>query len=206
MTDKKPRRRADVTSTCLEAILLPFCSRPSWINCPESFRAPFDQKLIVKRDKLIGELHQVASNLSFVKTIMEAALRPVIIHKVENQQWALTEAEQTDSVQTITARIRTVCRHVAQAMCKKHPLAWLRLLPIGGTAEKEGDKDIVVEGGHEEYVEELNVEEISDEKKWFFKWDTEFHRASRVPQNKPRPRVRSPTRWRRLQMQNQQTA
>ena len=81
-----------------------------------------DRKLIEKHKELINDLHTLNSNLSFPPLMMTEALRNVGNFRKVHWQWETNDIEAFAT--TVGPRVRTVCRHVIQALRRKPRPAW----------------------------------------------------------------------------------
>ena len=121
--------RSDVLAGILESEITSI----SWLKYPHEKDAPSDPQRIIKHSALIGRLHDVASNLSFSKTVVEAALSGILQKRLEDKTWTMSEAEASNWTVTMAARIRLMCRHTQQAILKNPKTSWLRLMPFASS-------------------------------------------------------------------------
>jgi len=86
---------------------------------------------------LLAALHGLQENLVFKKTTVEEAL-DLILEKHGKSWGRMTETERIDWKETLTRRLRNLCRAVSQGECKTRNATWVKALPwhaANGTEE-----------------------------------------------------------------------
>jgi hypothetical protein len=80
---------------------------------------------ILEHSALLGSLHTLQANLSFPKSVLEAALLTV----ADAQDFKLKGPDLEDWKITLQKRIRNMCRCAGQSDAKQNPPAWIMKLP-----------------------------------------------------------------------------
>ena len=155
-----------------------FFTIPSWIRYGEEVRgSKVDAVLLVKAGKMLNALKNIMPNLSFSQKDMQAAVMVLLkrAQKIqENQQggynngtflWrAITGADEEAYSKSIAKRIRTMCRHVADAEARSSPPLWLAGMPWRKTEGSRDNVEVPVIGDDVEVGEvddDVEVEELS---------------------------------------------
>ena len=102
-----------------------FCSYPD--ESPRVAKAKLHVDSIRSHSALLSKLQLLQPNLSFPKRALQRALRIVAARR----KWKLEEPAMEDWVDTLSRRIRNMCRVVSQALQKDPYPAWLQPL-MGG--------------------------------------------------------------------------
>ena len=110
---------------CALAPHMQFAGALRYLDQEPGLSLPTVDKLKLQRQPLKGALqalHGLSSNLSFTKSCMSEDLAIV----AEKKKFNLDLDALRDYQQRTTARMRLVCRHVSQAMCKKPKAVWVK--------------------------------------------------------------------------------
>ena len=76
---------------------------------------------------LLGAMKALQANLVFPKIIIHKALQK--IYEENRAKWRLSQAESQDYIETLSRRLRNLCRCCAQGEVKSKDSAWVRDLP-----------------------------------------------------------------------------
>jgi hypothetical protein len=111
-----PKRARFKGEADLHAILREFIVSPWWLKYPEKPKDPIKKSIIVAHGDVLRKLRELAPNLSFLSSDVKAALAKIAD---EQNDWPLLKEEITDWIDKNDKRLRTMCRHTAQALLKK---------------------------------------------------------------------------------------
>ena len=176
-------------------------TRISWLKYPHEKDAPSDPQRIIKHSAFIGRLHDVASNLSFSKTVVETALSGILLKRLEDKTWTMSEADASNWTVTMAARIRLMCRHTQQAILKNPKTSWLRLMPFAKSTPPQGAGKIIASsspGPAARRIAKKSSASPAAEKSspisspgpppadYIFGFNPEMHKAWRVLRSKPK--------------------
>jgi len=123
----------------LAAALLPFAEQKgvSFVRYDCEARVTSKSKVlhgergVESHHGVLHALYKLQPNLSFPRAVVESALQKVL--EACGAKWRLSASEGPDWVQTISRRLRNMCRAVAQGQLKRGDSAWVRALPWNST-------------------------------------------------------------------------
>ena len=118
------RPRYDGCADSIADALRPFVNSVRFFKYGEKANAPVESSILVAHKLMIGELSKLSANLAFKKESLQTALQKLAAEK--RFEALSSQAASEDWVQTMEARIRIACRHVAKARVQKHPPRWLQ--------------------------------------------------------------------------------
>ena len=128
-TIRRSRLHGDAADAA--AILSSFAGSPSWFVYPESAKKSIHKKTLLQFRALFKSLHGLQPNLSFTQKIMERA-----VELNQREEWHLSAEEAISQKQVVAKRFRAACRHLPQALLRKHPLGLAKSIigaSMGGT-------------------------------------------------------------------------
>ena len=115
-------------------------SCPTWLKYPERMTDKLNIPMLKRHAALVRELHSLASNMSFSKASMEAAFRSFLDKRCG--EWRLEQKHYDEWVKVNAARVRAMCRHVSNALCKKQKASWLsEVLLLGDETAHESEPE-----------------------------------------------------------------
>ena len=117
MPPKRPRIPRDATERIKEA-LAAYLETPVKISV---YGPKQDKNLILRHKKLFVDIHSIQPNLSLTKLSTQASLREIALEK----PWKMSADEAQDFACKVEGRVRTMCRHLSQAMLKTAPPTWV---------------------------------------------------------------------------------
>jgi len=77
--------------------------------------------------EILNRLHSIQPNLAFTRSTILGALDR--IHEAHKASWRMSSSECSDWRETLTRRIRNMCRAVHQGASKRPSAPWVRALP-----------------------------------------------------------------------------
>ena len=111
------RPRATIGAVELSEKIYPFVKKNKrWIQYPENADQSVMPKQILQMGDFLHMLRGIQKNLSFTKSLTRQALD--IIFDKDHLAMGLSVGDKTSWTSAIEARIRTMCRHTAQAESK----------------------------------------------------------------------------------------
>ena len=110
----RPRYEGEIHS--LVSVLAPFVVTVTWFHYNEGTDAKLKSYVPVAHRKLFRALTQLCPNLSFKKATMVKAFTE--LQGGKNFKELDSPEKQADWIDTMCARLRNACRHVAHARCK----------------------------------------------------------------------------------------
>ena len=115
-----PRPRFSGSSKDLSLVLAPFVKTAGWLSYGEKTSSPLQVPTLIAHKALILALSSICHNLAFTKETVTDAF--VDIASEKKFSVLSTDALKTEWCESMSAQLRTVCRHVAHARVqKKHP-------------------------------------------------------------------------------------
>lgn len=105
--------------------LRPHARKLSFVWYAEDLNAKLDATLLVRHDRVLLSLRQLHRRLTFTKRRVTDALQILLQEKLDAGSWTLSEYDQKDWVKTMDLRLRSMCRHLTQAMLKNPPARWV---------------------------------------------------------------------------------
>lgn len=143
-----PRKRWAGTHHGLAEVILPYVDHVSWLRYAEKGNSPVAPAVLIAKKELIRNLTELSSNLSFRKPIVKSAFHEIA--EAKRFQELQEEADLEDWVETMTARLKVLCRHVAHSRVRPTPPAWLQEIDGPGHQEMSSDDagGHAGEGGH----------------------------------------------------------
>ena len=130
------RPRYDGCADGLADALRPFANSVGFFKYGEKPNASVESSILVAHKLMIRELTKLSANLAFKKESLQTALQKLAAEK--RFEALSSQVALEDWVETMDARIRIACRHVAKARIQKHPPRWL--LHIDGMAAVAGGR------------------------------------------------------------------
>jgi hypothetical protein len=117
------RPRYDGSDEELLTVLRPFVTRSAFFKYGEKPGCTVKPAVLVAHAPLFKELTKLSANLAFKK----ASLQAVLLKLANERRFPdlATPALLEDWVQTVDARLRIACRHVAKARIQASPPRWL---------------------------------------------------------------------------------
>ena len=109
------------SSQDLSQIIYPHMDTAGFVVYPEDRGDDMDKEQIVAHKALLNDLERAQSNLSFKDAVLRDAILRAYWKKQEQggaKNWFLNAKEVQEWASSITARIRTMCRHFSQARLK----------------------------------------------------------------------------------------
>ena len=123
----------------LVKILMKHANGKSFVKYGEQMRAsPRKIHKLNKLRPLINDLKTEQDNLCYGKVFMKNALKQVFVKK--HKGWGLKKKHQDRWAEEMTNRIRTVNKHMADALNRESPLLWATRI-LNGEAEDDPDQD-----------------------------------------------------------------
>ncbi len=118
-SDKTPRSIGSVDkSEDLFTIFEKYVTTPVKIA---DYGPGLDIKTLKKSQRMFAEMQGVQHNLSFAPVAVKGALQKL----AGKDTWGLTTKEQNYFAIAVGKRVRGMCRHLGQNMCKKTQPKWL---------------------------------------------------------------------------------
>ena len=124
----------------LRVAIAPFATSRLWLQYSQTAGAGMNVGAIRKHGALIRALRSVQSNLSFPRKAVERAMQQLA--DARGVDWNLKAEHIDEFVSVSSARLRAMCRHVANAMVKKQRPAWLTEVLA------EADETVAHSGGY----------------------------------------------------------
>ena len=137
---------------------------PTWLKYPEDMAAKLNIPMMKRHAALVRRLHSLAPNMSFTQAAMESAMRVLLERR--GDEWRLEQTYHAEWVKVNALRVRVMCRHVANALCKQKQPSWVKevLLLDDETAEPmDAQEEASGEEGEEEEADEEEEEEEEEE-------------------------------------------
>jgi len=114
----KSRPRAEASPQELVEVLLPFVNGKRWLCYGEAMdKSPLQRLIVISHSKLLKAIMDAFGNLSLPPNCAEQAFTLIIDEKFK--QWNLGEQYKADWAETMSKRLRTLLRHVSQALVKE---------------------------------------------------------------------------------------
>ena len=135
----------------LAAIIAPHCTSASWLRYDEAEQvsaAKLDARAVRAHAPLLAKLRDVQSNLSFCKKLMGDAM--AIVVRERQLEWRLNDDDARDWAETMTRRLRNMCRGTHQSCSRGKPPPWTANLPWMGRRDLEAVKDAAPAPGAEQ--------------------------------------------------------
>ena len=178
------RQRSIISSEALADVIKPFVSVPSSIRYGESMKAKLDPNMLAKNSKLLGALQHHCANMSYTKGQVTGALAIIVAERNNRTAgWNLDEGQVADYISTVDMRIRVMCRHLQQGLCRKSPPRWLSLLPDVKRPEAAKNDENEDEEEHEDDKDPEATQDAptapAPTKDFFFGYDAEHEKAWR---------------------------
>ena len=122
----------------LVEILLPSFQKPAALKYGEDMDASDTMPhILVANAALLQRIRAKQANLSISQADMVAALSKVYEIQKNDEAWTLQESHFEEWRTSMARRIRTMCRHYSQALCKTPPSAWTK--KVESVARMSGD-------------------------------------------------------------------
>lgn len=119
--------------------LTEFATKPGWFKyCEEDGKGALNTKLLQSSRSAFVELHKLTENLSFTQKEMEKAMRD--IGDKHAAEWEMSPVQLDEQAKVMAKRLRTACRHIAQALRKEPQPKWVKAIfdeaaPLDGNSE-----------------------------------------------------------------------
>jgi hypothetical protein len=130
--DRGARVRAGKDKDTMESLQAVF---RDYLNTPVKIRMygpGVDKNVLLSHKAMLLKLKGISPNMSFVPLSMKSALKTIAL---ENKvAWKFSDADCEDFGTSVGTRIRTMCRHVSQALLKTSPPAWSRAFSDASSA------------------------------------------------------------------------
>ena len=126
ITTMAARPRFSGTAEELSIVLSPFVKTAGWLSYGEKKDSPLQVPVLIAHKSLIQALTHVCHNLAFTKETVTGAFFNIAAEKKFSV--LSTQALTTEWCDSMTAQLRTVCRHVAHARVQKKTPKWLEHL------------------------------------------------------------------------------
>ena len=144
MTTMAARPRFAGSPEELSIVICPFVKTAGWLSYGEKKDSPLQVTVIFAHKALIQALTHACHNLAFTKETVAGAFVNIAAEKKFSV--LSTEALTTEWCDSMTAQLRTVCRHVAHARVQKKTPKWLEHLDglrsaADGSLGTEPDED-----------------------------------------------------------------
>jgi hypothetical protein len=124
----------------ISAALADFATKPGWFKySEEDGKGALNTKLLQSSRCVFVELHKLTENLSFSQKEMEKAMRT--IGENHAAEWTMTSLQLDEQAKVMSKRLRTGCRHIAQAMRKEPQPKWVKAIFDEG-APLDGDDEL----------------------------------------------------------------
>lgn len=107
-------------------MLAPFVKTAGWLSYGEKTSSPLQVPTLIAHKALILALSSICCNLAFTKETVTDAF--VDIASEKKFSVLSTDALKTEWCESMSAQLRTVCRHVAHARVQKKTPKWLEHL------------------------------------------------------------------------------
>lgn len=107
-------------------MLAPFVKTAGWLSYGEKTSSPLHVPTLIAHKALILALSSICSNLSFTKETVTDAF--VDIASEKKFSVLSTDALKTEWCESMSAQLRTACRHVAHARVQTKTPKWLEHL------------------------------------------------------------------------------
>ncbi len=177
------RFRAEISDEELTDILRPFATTKRWLSYPERHKDSVQRIQIVAHRLMIVKLKERLNDLAIISTTATKAF--AIIGSEKQEEFRLTNEQLEDWCRTMSKRLRTMLRHVAQGLLKR--TKWMEGLvqerPEGEKeeGEVETDEKSKASGSHEadEPAKPKGMEDDGDSS-WLFGYSFEHHQAWRA--------------------------
>jgi hypothetical protein len=117
------RPRFSGSSEELSLVLAPFVKTAGWLSYGEKTNSPLQVSTLIAHKGLIQALSSVCHNLAFTKETVTDAFFDIASEKKFSV--LSTDALKTEWCESMSAQLRTVCRHVAHARVQKKAPKWL---------------------------------------------------------------------------------
>jgi len=145
--------------------------------------SPVQSDKLILLAPIIAALRPVQSNLAIPQMLMKNALQ--LVHKAmlvqKPETWAIKKYHVEDWSEKTAKRIRTACRHVAQAERRKRQVAWLERLWAAESAWIAEPCSATPEPSMRltDLPRHMNVKDATPSE-FYYGWDPELKKAWRV--------------------------
>ena len=161
------RSRALFTDAELALLLRPHVGGVGFVTYRQT---TLDKELLIGHAPLLKALHAACPRMTYKKKTMENALR--LIGAEKNAVWGMTAAQLEDWATTQAARVRTMCRLLAQAWLKKPGARWLATFGFEGEPDDSDGDEVPPDKG---------------QPTWYYGYDREHNKAWRARSGKKTP-------------------
>lgn len=167
--------------------LRPHAQQLSFVWYAEDLNAKLDATLLVRHDRVLLSLRQLHRRLTFTKRQVTDALQILLQEKLDAGSWTLSEHDQEDWVKTMDLRLRSMCRHLAQAMLKNPPARWVEGMASGQRFDQQEPDapppttppPTVAMGAGKKRKNMESSGSAAESTTWLYGWDPEHERAWR---------------------------
>jgi hypothetical protein len=113
----------------LHAAIAPFVVRPGWFVYQEKVSEKVMPEYLVSHKVFLRSLTHICKNMSFSKSQLEKVFQRLVVEKQFSE--LATNELQEDWVEGNCKRVRTACRHLAQARLRRPTPRWLAHIDVG---------------------------------------------------------------------------
>ena len=117
------RVRAEISAQELCSIFLPHVTSPTWLAYAETLTAPIRAGVLVAHKGWLVPLAKVAPRLTFTQGLVQEAFANVLANP--KLPFQLPEDQLQQWISVMARRVRTMCRHIAQARLKTPKASWI---------------------------------------------------------------------------------
>ena len=171
-SESDARPRAETTSTELAQVLKPFAKGKRWLSYGEQMdSSPVQRLVVLSHAEMIRTIEAKFKHFSFVPAVVEDAFKQIL--DGQKDAFGLDDKHRADWCKTMSMRLRTMLRHVAQALVKESKWAQNMMRKDGGDDDHQCQS--------EEQPQRKQAPGAASAGEWICDWSWEHHEAWRVP-------------------------
>jgi hypothetical protein len=130
------RQRCPVSAERLATVLRPHVTCLRWLKYGQNMReSPVRPEVITAKAQMIHDLYTEQANLSFTQNNMIDVFTQILDEVNAKWELPLTEKEKEEWPVAHAWKVRTICRHVSQAMARPRQPHWLISLCLNEAAK-----------------------------------------------------------------------
>ena len=125
-SSRAPKSLAYGDVDAIYGVIEKHAQKPMYVDYVEDPEAPMNKAKIKKAKLVLKDLGALNKKLSFRETSMKRAHQKLYDKRKEEKKWSMTPTEQKQFRDTMTAKVRNLCKHAAAAL--KRNSSWINEL------------------------------------------------------------------------------